>query len=61
MLNRMAGGDPHAREALVERFLPLARKLARRYAGGADTYDDVYQVACLGLLKAIDGFDAQRG
>ena len=61
LLNRMAAGDPHAREALVERFLPLARKLARRYAGGADTYDDVYQVACLGLLKAIDGFDAQRG
>ncbi|MGH2943251.1 MAG: SigB/SigF/SigG family RNA polymerase sigma factor [Solirubrobacteraceae bacterium] len=59
LLDRMAAGDPHAREVLVERFLPLARKLARRYAG-QDTYDDVLQVACLGLLKAIDGFDPQR-
>ncbi len=60
LLGRMAGGDPNAREALVERFLPLAHKLARRYSSGHDTYDDVFQVACLGLLKAIDGFDVQR-
>ena len=60
LLERMAGGDPHAREELAERFMPLARKLARRYAGGHDTYDDVFQVACIGLLKAIDGFDVQR-
>ena len=60
LLERMANGDPHAREALAERFLPLAHKLARRYSGGRDTYDDVFQVACLGLLKAIDGFDVGR-
>ena len=60
LLERMANGDPHAREALAERFLPLAHKLARRYSGGRDTYDDVFQVACLGLLKAIDGFDVTR-
>ena len=60
LLERMEAGDPHAREALVERFLPLAHKLARRYSGGRDTYDDVFQVACLGLLKAIDGFDVRR-
>jgi RNA polymerase sigma-B factor len=60
LLERMAGGDPHAREALAARFMPLAHKLARRYSGGRDTYDDVFQVACLGLLKAIDGFDVAR-
>ena len=60
LLERMANGDPSAREALAERFLPLAHKLARRYSGGRDTYDDVFQVACLGLLKAIDGFDVTR-
>lgn len=60
LLERMADGDAHAREVLAERFLPLAHKLARRYSGGRDTYDDVFQVACLGLLKAIDGFDVQR-
>ena len=60
LLERMANGDPHAREELAERFLPLAHKLARRYSGGRDTYDDVFQVASLGLLKAIDGFDVAR-
>ena len=60
LLERMANGDPHAREALAERFMPLARKLARRYSCGQDTYDDIFQVACIGLLKAIDGFDVQR-
>jgi RNA polymerase sigma-B factor len=53
-------GDPVAREALVERFLPLARQLARRYQRGAEPLDDLVQVASLGLLKAIDRFDPQR-
>ena len=52
--------DPRAREMLVERFMPLARKLARRYAG-RETADDLIQVASLGLLKAIDRFDPSRG
>lgn len=52
--------DPRAREMLVERFMPLARKLARRYAG-RETSDDLIQVASLGLLKAIDRFDPSRG
>ena len=60
LLQRMADGDPHARDALAERFMPLARKLAHRYSCGHDTYDDVFQVACIGLLKAIDGFDVER-
>ena len=52
--------DPATREALVERFLPLAYHLARRYSRGADA-DDVQQVASLGLLKAIERFDPERG
>lgn len=54
-------GDERAREALLRRFLPLARKLARRYASGSDGLEDVTQVANMGLLKAIDRFDADRG
>jgi RNA polymerase sigma-B factor len=54
------GGDPAAREALVERFLPLARQLARRYQRGGEALDDLVQVASLGLLKAIDRFDPSR-
>jgi RNA polymerase sigma-B factor len=52
--------DPATREALVDRFLPLAHHLARRYHGGADA-DDLQQIASLGLLKAIDRFDPERG
>ena len=54
------GGDPSARDALVERFLPLARQLARRYQRGGEPLDDLIQVASLGLLKAIDRFDPDR-
>ena len=54
-------GDPVDREMLVERFLPLARRLASRYRGSQEPFDDVFQVACLGLINAIDRFDLERG
>jgi RNA polymerase sigma-B factor len=54
-------GDQRAREDLVQRFLPLARKLARRYSGAREPFDDLMQVASLGLVKAIDRFDPDRG
>src|SRR6201993_675151 len=54
-------GEQRAREELVERFLPLARNLARRYAGAREPFDDLLQVASLGLVKAIDRFDIERG
>jgi RNA polymerase sigma-B factor len=53
-------GDAAAREALVERFLPLARQLARRYQRGGEPLEDLVQVASLGLLKAIDRFEPDR-
>ena len=57
----MKAGDPHAREDLIERFLPLARQLARRYQRAAEPLDDLVQVASIGLVKAVDRFDAGRG
>jgi RNA polymerase sigma-B factor len=54
------GDDPYARDQLVERFLPLARQLARRYQRAEEPLDDLIQVASIGLLKAIDRFDASR-
>jgi RNA polymerase sigma-B factor len=53
-------GDDQAREELVQRFLPLARQLARRYQRGSESLDDLIQVASLGLLKAIDRFEPDR-
>src|SRR5438045_3875105 len=54
-------GDLAARRELVEQFLPLARMLARRYKRKSDSFDDVFQVACLALVKAVDRFDADLG
>jgi RNA polymerase sigma-B factor len=52
--------DPVDRDALVERFLPLARTLARRYERPDVPFDDLFQVACLGLVNAIERFDLER-
>lgn len=54
-------GDRHARDELIERFLPLARKLARRYVPSSEPYEDLVQVASLGLVKAVERFDPDRG
>jgi RNA polymerase sigma-B factor len=54
------GSDARARDALVERYMPLARSLARRYQRAGDPLDDVLQVASVGLIKAIDRFDGSR-
>jgi RNA polymerase sigma-B factor len=53
--------DRTAREALFDRYLPLARKLAGRYTNPHEPLDDLLQVAALGLLGAIDRFDPARG
>jgi RNA polymerase sigma-B factor len=49
------------RDALFERYLPLARNLAARYRHTSDPFDDLLQVASLGLLKALERFDPERG
>ena len=54
-------GDPAARDEVVARFLPLARQLARRYQRGREPLDDLVQVASVGLVKAVDRFDPDRG
>jgi RNA polymerase sigma-B factor len=49
------------RERMVERYLPLADKLARRYAYTSEPLDDLIQVARIGLLNAVDRWDPSRG
>jgi RNA polymerase sigma-B factor len=54
-------GDGNARQAVFEQFLPLARGLARRYRTPHEPFEDLVQVASVGLLGAIDRFDPRRG
>ena len=54
-------GDRRARDELIERYLPLAHKLARRYARSSEPYEDLAQVASMGLVKAVERFDPARG
>src|SRR5205807_9216819 len=61
LLERYHAGDPDARQEVMSRFLPLARQIARRYVRGNEPIDDLFQVASVGLLKAIDRYDPERG
>jgi RNA polymerase sigma-B factor len=54
-------GDLEARERLIEQYLPLVRSLARRYSYRGEQLEDLVQVGCIGLIKAIDRFDVDRG
>ena len=57
-------GDPRrqrARDALVEQHLPLVEHLARRFRNRGEPYDDLVQVATIGLIKSVDRFDLDRG
>jgi RNA polymerase sigma-B factor len=54
-------GDLDAREELVVRFMPLARQLAARYRHAGEPLEDLVQVACVGLIKAVDRYDPERG
>ena len=53
--------DPQLRDELVRRHLPLARRLAGRYSYSDEPFDDLVQVASIGLIKAIDRFDPSHG
>jgi len=56
-----ATDDTRTRDGLIERALPLAHQIARRYVRSGDQFDDVLQVARLGLVKAVSRFDPDRG
>jgi RNA polymerase sigma-B factor len=54
-------GDLQAREQLIEQNLSLVRSLARRYSYRGEQFDDLVQIGSIGLIKAIDRFDLDRG
>ena len=54
-------GDTHARDELITRYLPLVYGVSRRYCQRGEQLEDLVQVGCIGLIKAIDRFDIDRG
>jgi RNA polymerase sigma-B factor len=54
-------GDLSAREQLIEQYVSLVRSLARRYSYRGEQLEDLVQIGCIGLIKAIDRFDIDRG
>ena len=49
------------RELFIENNLGLVRALCVRFSGRGIEYDDLYQAGCMGLVKATDAFDSERG
>ena len=54
-------GDLQAREQLIEQYMSLVRSLARRYSYRGEQLEDLVQIGAIGLIKAIDRFDIDRG
>src|SRR5690242_14499341 len=61
LFSRSCAGDTCAREAIILRYLPLARRLARMYEWRGEPIDDLCQVASVGLIRAVDGYSPERG
>lgn len=60
LIEAYRAGDEKARDSLVERYMPLVRSLAARYAGRGEPQEDLVQVGSIGLLLAIERFDTER-
>lgn len=60
LLHRAKNGDAAAREKLVEGNLRLVLSVIQRFSGRGENADDLFQVGCVGLLKAIDNFDTSQ-
>jgi RNA polymerase sigma-B factor len=53
-------GNLLARDRLIQQYMPLVKSLARRHSMRGEQYEDLVQVGCIGLIKAVDRFDPQR-
>lgn len=60
LLRRSKAGDTQARQELIEGNLRLVLSVIQRFAGRGESVDDLFQVGCVGLIKAIDNFDVNQ-
>ena len=60
LLRRTKAGDQEARRELIEGNLRLVLSVIQRFAGRGENADDLFQVGCVGLIKAIDNFDINQ-
>ena len=61
LITRCQAGDPEAKETLIIENSGLIWSVTRRFLGRGAEPDDMYQLACLGFLKAVEGFDLEYG
>ena len=61
LLRRAAQGDAQAREKLIYGNLRLVLSVIQKFQGRGENVDDLFQVGCVGLIKAIDNFDVEQG
>ena len=60
-IRRAKAGEEKAKERLIEENVSLVKCIVKRYLGKGVDYDDLFQIACMGFLKAIAGFDERYG
>ena len=60
-IRRAKSGEQEAKETLIEQNVSLVKCIVKRYLGKGVDYDDLFQIACMGFLKAIAGFDESFG
>lgn len=61
LLERASAGDRQARQELIDGNLRLVLSIVQRFSGRGENMDDLFQVGCIGLIKAIDRFDCSAG
>lgn len=61
LIARSQAGESDAREVLIEKNLGLVHHIVKRFAGRGYDTEDLFQIGCIGLMKAIDKFDLEQG
>ena len=61
LLKRASTGDENARKELIDGNLRLVLSIIQRFAGRGENMDDLFQVGCIGLIKAVDNFNTELG